>query len=206
MYEGDVFHMAKTDSTWRRTLWRGGLVVGVVVVLLSVTASLGLVASTVLRVPSPDGRFVAVCKAIPVFDGPDYAMRLERPDGTLVTQLYRIGDGDPCVEVIWAHDSSTIAVLTEHVARIRFVDVSWALAHPGVATQYSSWRQIDLSRPDRPRTARHLRFVGRREVELDLRAPKTGSTVRQRVAIPEPVATSQAAPQANQRLHPTAAK
>ena len=123
--------MAKTDSTWRRSLWRGGLVVGVVVVLLSVTA-VWLVASTVLRVPSPDGRLVAECEAIPVFDGPDYAMRLERPDGTLVTRLtdWR---RRPRVEAIRAHDSSTIAVLTEHVARIRFVDVSWALAHPRVA-------------------------------------------------------------------------
>lgn len=177
--------MAQTDFSWWRILGRGGVAVGVVLVLLGVAVSLGLTASTVLRVPSPDGRHVAVCRAIPVFDGPDYELRLERPDGMLVTPLYRIGDGDPCLEMLWATDSSTLAVLTGHVARIRFVDVSWVLGHPGVATHYWSWPQIDLSTPEHPRAGSGLRFVGPREVELELRSRTTGVAVRQRVMVPE---------------------
>jgi hypothetical protein len=184
-HQESVVHMAKTDSSWWRVLWRGGLAAGVVLILVGVTVSLGLTASTVLRVPSPDGRHVAVCRAIPVLDGPDYEVRLERSDGTVVIPLYRVGDGEPCVEVIWADDSSTLAVLTGHVARIRFVDVSRVLGHPGQAFHYWSWPQIDLSTPEQPRAGSGLRFVGPREVELELRSRTTGFAVRQRVMVPE---------------------
>jgi len=98
----ELFHMAKSDYAWLRTLWRGSLVVCVVVVLLGVAASLGQATRTMLRVPPPDGRLVPVCRAIPVFDGPDYEMRLERPEGTLVTPVHRIGDGGPCLDMLWA--------------------------------------------------------------------------------------------------------
>jgi len=81
----------------------------------------------------------------PTFDGPDYEVRLERPNGAVVAELYEIGDGDPCDEVGWAPDGSVLAVLTGHVARVRFVDIAWALAHPEVATHNWSWRQVDLS-------------------------------------------------------------
>src|SRR5687768_18379333 len=45
-------------------------------------ARLGFSNRVVHRVPSPDGQFLAVCQEVPAFDGPDYTVRLERPDGS----------------------------------------------------------------------------------------------------------------------------
>ena len=73
-----------------------------------------------LRVPSPDGRIVAVCQEIPEFDRPSFDVRAERPDGTRIRQLLRSGDGDPCSELAWSPDGRLLAVLSRHVdARAR---------------------------------------------------------------------------------------
>ena len=118
------------------------------------------------RVPAPDGTMVAVCQEIPALDGPGYDIRLERQDGTLVRRLYTIGDGDPCSEVTWSADGKTLAVLSGHVARLRFVDVDWALRNPGVTTAYWSWRQVDVSSERRRFEGSGLRFIGPRTVSL----------------------------------------
>jgi hypothetical protein len=185
-------------------------------VVFAVAAAWGCHAQVAIRAASPDGQFVAVCRALPTFDGPDYEVRLERPNGAVVAELYEIGDGDPCDEVGWAPDGSVLAVLTGHVARVRFVDIAWALAHPEVATHNWSWRQVDLSTADHRRIGRHLRFVGAREVEVEIREASgeteggvvssgSASFIRHRFAIPEPVAIVASSTLANPRLNPTAA-
>lgn len=180
-------------------------------------AIMGCQPPTAIRATSPDGRFVAVCRELPVLDGPDFELRLERPDGSLVRTLYQIGDGDPCHEVVWAPDGQVVAILTGHVARVRFVDVAWALAHPGVEARYWSWRQVDLSREGHPRIGRHLRFVGSREVQLELCEARSGGRLQggpltcsapfvgDQFMIPTPSAITKSPQQANQRLHPKAA-
>ena len=120
------------------------------------------------RVPSPDGTIVAVCQQVPMLDGPNYDVRLERPNGTLLHRLYEIADGDPCSEVTWSTDGKTLAVLSGHVARVRFVDVDWALRNPGVTTASWSWRQVDLSTERRRFEGSGLRFTGTRTVSLHL--------------------------------------
>ena len=124
---------------------------------------LGFTNRVLWRVPSPDGRVVAVCQEIPVLDGPDFDIRLEQPNGTLRQRLYRIGDGDPCTEVAWAPDGRTLAVLSGHVARIRFVDVEGALKS---SLAPAPWRQVDLSTERDLRLGRNLRFVGPLDVEV----------------------------------------
>lgn len=111
---------------------------------------------------------VAVCQEVPVFDGPDYDVRLERPDGTVLRPLYHIGDGDPCSELAWSPDGRTLAVLSGHVARLRLMDVRWALEHPSVETAYWSWRQVDLSTERRLVSGRNIQFTGSRTIELQL--------------------------------------
>jgi hypothetical protein len=131
------------------------------------------------RVPAPDGTLVAVCQEIPELDGPGYDVRLERQDGTLVRRLYTIGDGDPCSELAWSSDGRALAVLTGHVARLRFVDVDWALHNPAVTTAHWSWRQIDLSTERRRFEGSGLRFTGPRTVSLhlcDRRTPGSSPT------------------------------
>jgi hypothetical protein len=131
-------------------------------------AALGYTDRVLWRVPSPDGQLVAVCQEVPAFDGPGYDIRLERPDGSLVRPLYDIGDGDPCTEVTWSADGRVLGVMSGHVARIRFVDVAWALGHPETRTAYWSWRQVDLSTDRILRSGRNLHFVhpGRFQLEL----------------------------------------
>jgi hypothetical protein len=159
-------------------------------------AALGYSDRVLWRVPAPDGDLVAVCQETPEFDGPGYDVRLERPDRTLVRRLYSIGDGDPCSEVVWSPDGNTLAVLSGHVARVRFVDVEWTLAHPEIETAYWSWRQVDLSADSRVEGS-GLRFVGPRDVELRVctngatgTAPSCDATspVR-RFAVPLPIVT-----------------
>jgi hypothetical protein len=130
---------------------------------LSGCRQLGYTDRVLWRVPSPDGRVVAVCQEIPVFDGPDFDIRLEQPNGVLRQPLYRIGDGDPCTEVAWAPDGRTLAVLSGHVARIRFVDVEGALKSSRVPAPL---RQVDLSAERDLRLGRNLRFVGPLDVEV----------------------------------------
>jgi hypothetical protein len=148
------------------------------------------------RVPSPDGKMVAACQEIPELDGPGYDIRLEGPDGTFVKQLYRIGDGDPCSEMAWSPDGRTLAVLSGHVARVRFVDVAWALQQTG-ETRYWSWPQIDLGSERLHRDAGALRFTGPREIELRVCGPQAytprdsgrrtcpANSETRRIAVPE---------------------
>jgi hypothetical protein len=131
----------------------------------------------VWRIPSPDDRLVAVCQEVPVFDGPDYTIRLERRDGSLVRGLYGIGDGDPCSEMTWSADGRTLAILSGHVARIRLVDVAWALAHLETATAHWSWRVVDLGSSVNPLRADHLRFVDARTIEVRLCDDARGSNL-----------------------------
>jgi hypothetical protein len=164
-------------------------------------AALGFSDRVLWRLPSPDGRIFAVCQEIPAFDGPDYAIRLERPDGSILRRLYEIGDGDPCSEMAWSPDGRTLAVLSGHAARLRFVDVAWALGHPATRTAHWSWRQLDLGSEHRPQTAGTLRFVGPRQIELQVCPPGAGpgalngrricgegATIR-RVDVPLPIVT-----------------
>ena len=134
-------------------------------------AELGFRNRVLWRVPSPDGTLIAVCQEIPEFDGPGHDIRLEQPDGTIVKKLYRIGDGDPCSEMAWAPDGRTLAILSGHVARVRFVDVAWALQQTG-DTRYWSWPQIDLGSERLHRNAGALRFTGPREIELKVCGPQ----------------------------------
>ena len=147
-------------------------------VTLVVTASaacraLGYTDRVLLRQPSPDGQFVAVCQEVPVFDGPTYDVRLERPDGQLVRPLSRLGDAAPCDEIAWSPDGRLLGVLNSGVARIVFLDVAWALEHRSASTP---WRQVDLwSRVlSRNRSehlwvrGRELRFVEPLTVEIHL--------------------------------------
>jgi hypothetical protein len=131
-------------------------------------ARFGFTDRVLLHVPSPDGQIVAVCQQIPALDGPGFAVRLERPNGTVLQPLYEIGDGDPCSEIAWSPDGRTLAVLSAHVARLRFVDVDWALRHPAIATRHWSWRMVDYSTEKRFMLGGGIRFTAAMKVELQL--------------------------------------
>ena len=133
--------------------------------------ALGYSDRVIWRLPSPDGKLLAVCQEIPSFDGPGSSIRLERPDGTLVKRLYEIGDGDPCSEIAWSPDGRILAVLSGHVARVRFVDVAWALEQTA-ETRYWNWPQIDLGNDRTHRNAGGLRFTGPREIQLQVCGPQ----------------------------------
>lgn len=122
----------------------------------------------VWRIPSPDDRLVAVCQEVPIFDGPNYTIRIERRDGSFVRGLYDIGDGDPCSEMTWSPDGRTLAILSGHVARVRFVDVAWALSHMETPTAHWSWRIADFGSDVNPLKADHLRFVDTTSIEVRL--------------------------------------
>src|SRR4029453_8169561 len=89
------------------------------------------------RVPSPDGQLVAICQEVPVFDGPEFDVRLERPDGRVVRRLLHRGDGGGGRETPGPAEGPSLAVLPSHVANITMVDVNWALAH--VAERNQHW-------------------------------------------------------------------
>ncbi len=129
-------------------------------------AQFGFTNRVLWHVPSPDGSSVAVCQEVPVFDGPSYDIRLERPDGALLRPLYQIGDGDPCSEVVWSGDSQTLAVLSSHVARVIFVDVKWALDNPDVRT--AGQRMVSFGGERDVLLAQHLRFVAPSEIAIEL--------------------------------------
>lgn len=149
--------------------------------VLIAVASAGLITSAVAgcarfgysdrvlqRVPSPDGKIVAVCQEIPVFDGPDKDVRLEHPDGTVIRKLSYLGDASGCDEMIWSQDGQTLAMLTSHVATVYLLDVKWALEHPDVAERHWYSRQFTFSSEQTIKRGTHLRFVGRLELEFQL--------------------------------------
>ena len=144
-------------------------------------ARLGYSDRVLHRVPSPaDAALIAVCQEIPEFDGPGHDVRLERPDGTVVRPLYRIGDGDPCHEMAWATDGRTLAVLSSHVARAIVVDVARALGQPGTA--HGPWtRSVSLASQDGRQLARRLRFVAPAEIEYEVCAHQFGKGIDWRV-------------------------
>ena len=170
-----------------------GIALAGCIVVSSACAALGYSNRVLWRVPSPDGQFVAVCQEIPAFDGPGYDVRLETHDGSVIRQLYQIGDGDGCSEVVWSADGRTLAILTGHVARIKFVDVSWALDHREIRTAY--WRDVDLSTEQTRLVGADLQFVGPTTVQLNVcEAVSKNSQVRcqgkiQRFDVPTPIVT-----------------
>lgn len=111
---------------------------------------------------------IASCQEVPVFDGPEFDVRLERTDRTVIRQLFHMGDGGGCGEVAWSEDSRTVAVLTSHVAAITVVDVEWALTHPAVLERHWFAREFSFSPENVLRQGTELRFVGPSEVEFKL--------------------------------------
>jgi len=147
-----------------------------VAVVFSGCAALGFSDEVLWRVASPDGQLIAVCQEVPVFDGPDFDLRLERPDGSFVRHLFTSGDGDPCSELVWSPDGRILAVLTGHAARAKFVDVGWALAHPDSPIAHWSRREVSLSSEQVPMRGHDLRFVAPMTVELIVCPPVDGAT------------------------------
>jgi hypothetical protein len=123
-------------------------------------ARLGFTDRVLHEVPSPDGRFVAVCQEVPAFDGPEFEVRLHRPDGALVRPLGYFGDAYRCNEVVWSPEASHLAVLNHGNAQVRLIDIGDALARPPAQTLWS--RTVTLA--DRGDTATSLRFVSARRV------------------------------------------
>ena len=172
-----------------------------VTVACTACAKFGYTDRILLRVASPDGRAIAVCQEVPEFDGPGFDVRLERPEGGIIRRLYQIGDGDGCSEMTWSSDGRSLAVLTAHVARIRFVDVAWALAHPEIETTHWSWWQVSLAGEGQFVLGKGLRFITPMQVELQLCGysldvvRRTGSMecneppVTRMVPIPQPIVT-----------------
>ena len=150
---------------------RSGAVLLFAVALTAGCQRLGYTNRVLHRVASPDGTLVAVCQERPELDGPGYRLRLERPDGTLVRHLYEIGDGYPCSEMAWSPDGHTLAVLTDLTAIVKFVDVKWALTHMSTPTTHHSWREVSAAE-GKPALARHMRFIDRSTVELEVFASK----------------------------------
>lgn len=118
------------------------------------------------RVASPDGRFVAVCQEVPVFDGPEFTVRLEDSDGVAVRELLYMGDAGGCAEVVWSGDGRMLAVLTSHVATIHIIDVAWAAAHSAEQNRHWFARQFSFSSDRAVRRAGSLTFVSPSEIEF----------------------------------------
>jgi hypothetical protein len=120
------------------------------------------------RVQSPDGLTIAVCQEVPMFDGPEFDVRLERRDGIRIRELFHMGDGGGCDELIWSPDGRTLAVLTGHTATIRIADVDWALAHPEIHERHWVYRDFSFSSDKVNKRATDLRFVSAFELEFQL--------------------------------------
>ena len=178
-----------------------GYLSALAVVVTSGCAALGFSDDVLLRAGSPDGQLLAVCQEIPGFDGPGFEIRVERPDGTSPRRMMRLGDGDRCTEIAWSADGRTIAILVGHVARIRFVDVEWALRQKEADYVRWHWRQADVA-GSRLHWGHGLRFTAAREVELsvcpysldEVRASGayrcTADPVTKRFDIPTPIVTA----------------
>jgi len=195
--------MSRTSHCFQRDHAAVGLTaIGVLLAVLGMygCADLGFRDRVLWRVAAPGGELVAVCQEVPGFDGPSYDVRLEGSDRRVVRRLFVAGDGDPCSEVVWSPDGRTLAVLSGHVARVRFVDVGWVLDHFDIETAVWSWRQVDLSTERERLFGTHLRFVGPRSVELQVcpadtagrtaRCPEASAT--RRFEIPLPIVTGHA--------------
>ena len=146
-------------------------------------ARLGYSSRVLHRVPSPDGQLLAVCQEVPVFDGPEFDVRLERPDGRLVRTLFHMGDGGGCSEMVWSHDGRSLAVLTRHVAGITVADVSWALANPTERNKHRYVRGFSFSAEGKHVQATSLRFVSALELEFQTCEYAMAETQRNRGTI-----------------------
>ncbi len=103
-----------------------------------------------------------------MFDGPEFDVRLERRDGTRFRELFHMGDGGGCDELIWSPDGRTLAVLTGATATIRMADVDWALAHPEIHERHWLYRDFSFSTDKVTKQATDLRFVSAFELEFQL--------------------------------------
>ena len=93
-------------------------------------------------------------------DGPDFKVRLHRPDGVLIRILAFRGDGQRCDEVIWSEDATRLAIRT--AARATLVDIDDALRKP--AEQMLWNRDVSLTWPEG--SAGKLAFAGRDILEF----------------------------------------
>jgi hypothetical protein len=144
------------------------LVMGVLLAGTTGCARVGYTDRVLHRVPSPDGQLVAVCQEVPVFDGPDFTVRLERPGGQVARQLFGMGDGGGCSEVVWSPDGRSLAVVTRHVAVINIVDVAWAMAHPDVDNRHYFHRSFSFASEGSLTLAAGLRFRSSSQLEFQL--------------------------------------
>lgn len=99
------------------------LAAGVLVYGRAAAAQLGFSNRVLHDVPSPDGRFRAICQEVPAFDGPEYQTRLHLADGTLVRNLAYGGDGHPCHEVAWSPDGRLLTILARQNSALWIVDL-----------------------------------------------------------------------------------
>jgi hypothetical protein len=152
----------------------------VAVVTATGCARLGYSSRVLHRVPSPDGQLVAVCQEVPVFDGPEFDVRLERLDGRMVRRLFHMGDSGGCSEMTWSADGTSLAVLTSHVANLAVVDVRWAIAHAAERNHHWFVRGFGFSGEHRFVQATSLRFVSASEVEFQLCEYSLAETQRNR--------------------------
>jgi hypothetical protein len=137
---------------------------------------LGYSSRVLHRLPSPDGRLVAVCQEIPEFDAPGYDLRVDDRGGRRQARLFRGFDADQCDEIVWAADGSALAVLTRYRALLRIIDVRSSLARPAVLTDTRPLApafprspfvtESDFSADGTLRRGRGLRFVSSTHFEV----------------------------------------
>ena len=130
---------------------RTSLAIGLSGILLASIgcAKFGYTDRVLHRVQSPDGLTIAVCQEVPMFDGPEFDVRLERRDGTRIRELFHMGDGGGCDELIWSPDGRT-------------------LAHPEIHERHCFYREFSFSTDKVTKQATDLRFVSAFELEFQL--------------------------------------
>jgi hypothetical protein len=162
-------------------------------------AEVGYTDRVLHRVVSPGGQLVAVCQEVPVFDGPEFELRLERPDGTIVRELLRMGDAGGCSEVAWSPDGRLLAVLTSHVSEIGILDVEWAMSRREEPNRHGFHRGFSFSTEATLRQGTQLTFVSNDELEFQIcryslaETQRSGGDIRcaeprrtQRLRVPSP--------------------